>query len=98
MGAVKSCTISKKKDKAGTLDVAVQFLPPAGCGGLRCGVALAFIWLSICVLVGEILNISRSVPVEMAESSNRKQPGVRSRRLSSIVGFVETWPSLEIFR
>lgn len=64
--------------------------------GLRCGIALAFIWLSICVLLGKILNISRSVPVEMAESSNQKYPGVQSIRLSLIVGFVETWPSLEI--
>lgn len=94
MGAVKSCTISKKKDKAGTLDVAVQFLPSAGCRGLRCGIVLAFICLNVCVLFGKILNISQSVPVEMAESSNQKYPGVRFRRLSSIVGFVETWPSL----
>lgn len=97
VGAVKSCTISKKKDKAGTLDVTVQFLPAAGCWGLRCGIALAFIWMSICyVCIDEIFSVSRSMPVEMAENSSQKHTGVQSRRLSWIVEFVEMWPSLEI--
>lgn len=79
---MKSCTISKKKDKAGTLDAAVQFLPSAGCWGLRCGIALAFSWLSVCVLGGEVLSVSRSVAVVVAAFSHFKYPGV--------------WPSLKL--
>lgn len=44
--------------------------------------------MSVCVLAGEVFNISRSTPVEMAENSHQKYTGVQSRRLSSIVGFV----------